>query len=63
MAAVGKGPHFLQKNPPIEFSGYGPVIRHFIGCDPIATAYMVALTNLYKFKKQVGIDYHSPKSN
>ena len=25
MAAVGKGPHFLQKNPPIEFSGYGPV--------------------------------------
>ena len=26
MAAVGKGPHFLQKNPPIEFSGYGPGI-------------------------------------
>ena len=26
MAAVGKGPHFLQKNPPIEFSGYGPDI-------------------------------------
>ena len=25
MAAVGKGPHFLQKNPPAEFSGYGPV--------------------------------------
>ena len=24
MAAVGKGPHFLQKNPPVEFSGYGP---------------------------------------
>ena len=24
MAAVGKGPHFLQKNPPAEFSGYGP---------------------------------------
>ena len=26
MTAVGKGPHFLQKNPPIEFSDYGPVI-------------------------------------
>ena len=25
MAAIGKDPHFLQKNPPIEFSGYGPV--------------------------------------
>ena len=25
MAAVGKGPHFLQKNPPAEISGYGPV--------------------------------------
>ena len=24
MAAVGKGSHFLQKNPPTEFSGYGP---------------------------------------
>ena len=24
MAAVGKGPHFLQKNLPAEFSGYGP---------------------------------------
>ena len=24
MAAVGKGPHFLQKNLPIEFFGYGP---------------------------------------
>ena len=24
MATVGKGLHFLQKNPPIEFSGYGP---------------------------------------
>ena len=24
MAAVGKGPHFLQKNSPAEFSGYGP---------------------------------------
>ena len=26
MAAVGKSPHFLQKNPPAEFSGYGPAI-------------------------------------
>ena len=25
MAAVGKGPHFLQKKPQAEFSGYGPV--------------------------------------
>ena len=24
MAAVRKDPHFLQKNPPVEFSGYGP---------------------------------------
>ena len=30
MAAVGKGPHFLQKSPPIEFSGYGPVFGYFI---------------------------------
>ena len=26
MAAVGKGPNFLQKNPPAEFSGYRPDI-------------------------------------
>ena len=26
MAAVGKGPHFLQKNPPVELSGYGPAV-------------------------------------
>ena len=24
LAAVAKGPHFLQKNPPAEISGYGP---------------------------------------
>ena len=24
MDAIGKGPHFLQKNPPTEFSGYRP---------------------------------------
>ena len=24
MSAVEKGPHFLQKNPSAEFSGYGP---------------------------------------
>ena len=29
MAAVGKGPHFLQK-PPIEFSGYEPDIYFFL---------------------------------
>ena len=28
MAAVGKGPHFFQKNPPAEFSGYGLGITH-----------------------------------
>ena len=26
LAAVVKGPQFLQKNPPTEFSGYGPVV-------------------------------------
>ena len=24
VTAVGKGPYFLQKNPPADFSGYGP---------------------------------------
>ena len=28
MAAVGKGPHFLQKNPPADFSGYGPAVTY-----------------------------------
>ena len=27
MAAVGKGSHFLQKNSPAEFSGYGPELQ------------------------------------
>ena len=34
MAAVGKGPHFLQKHPPIEFSGYGPGVTLHLFLDP-----------------------------
>lgn len=26
MPVVGKGSHFLEKNPPAEFSGYGPAL-------------------------------------
>ena len=38
MAAVGKGPHLLQKNPPAELSGYGPEY-HSLGKPPINTFY------------------------
>ena len=34
MAAVGKGPHFLQENPPADFSGYGPdIYTHIANMD------------------------------
>ena len=49
MAAVGKGPHFFQKNPPIEFSGYGPVddISTCMICYIIKIANYVIITKMF----------------
>ena len=51
MAAVGKGPHFLQKNPPIEFSGYGPAGSSYPIDILASTCVSTCLDVYFNFKK------------